>query len=176
MQSKVVDRSLFINKIQNTNLIQAIPKNEAKSESSESEIIYIFLTKSIIMRILFFITALVWAIYLYFVSSYGSLELSLRSYMDVELIYQFTLISWGVSAISLIVCFLSFAKVRKKGSILLGIVSILATIVAGFLGTVVLYDVGAQIHEVAAVLYGVAIVQILIFIIFGVMSANKKTA
>lgn len=36
MQSKVVDRSLFINKIQNTNLIQAIPKNEAKSESIES--------------------------------------------------------------------------------------------------------------------------------------------
>ncbi len=128
------------------------------------------------MRIVFFITALVWAIYLYFVSSYGSLELSLRSYVDVELIFQFTLISWGVSAASLIVCFISFAKVRKKGSIFLGIISILATIVAGFLGTVVLYDVGSQIHEVAAVLYGVAIAQILIFIIFGGMSTSKKTA
>ncbi len=31
MQSKALDRSLFINKIQNPNLIQVIPKNEAKS-------------------------------------------------------------------------------------------------------------------------------------------------
>ena len=126
------------------------------------------------MRVVFLIGAVFWAVYLYLTSSYASMELSLYNFLDVELIFQFTIISWVIGIFSFILSILGFVKVRGKGAVLLGIFSVLATLLVGFLGTTVLYMVGSQVHEVAPVLYGLAGLQILICLILAAMAKSKS--
>ena len=126
------------------------------------------------MRIAFLIGALAWCAYTIMTYSYADMELSLRNFGEVEVIFQFTVTSLGVAIFSTILSILGFIKVKMKGGVLIGIFSILISLLIGFLGIVVLLDVGSQIHEISMILMGCGVVQVLFFGLLGGMYTPKK--